>query len=310
MRPHQVDHFLILHGVPSPVHPTRAFLLVQNFDERNLIGGYAAAGLPSSVRYKPVPGKILALTPENRRAYANLAVSASQGNIPKPPPGYKLNRTKGFPLESLDMLFGHVLNALGPEIATASPPPATDKGDDAGASAGSKRARSPGPDEGSGSKRGLGNDGRRTIATGGDKGDSSTGSNSGSKARGSGGGVGRRSPMEVYGDRGAGENSKGGVKNEKKAEPEPVVDHVQEGLDSARKAFSRVLRLWEGVAAEGKRGLHQRVVARLGRMLAEAEAAAAARRRGKKESRLESESPTESMASICANKCLCAAGSA
>ena len=37
-----------------------------------------------------------------------------------------------------------------------------------------------------------------------------------------------------------------------------------------------MLRLWEGVAMEGNRGLHQRVVARLGRMLAEAEAEAVA----------------------------------
>lgn len=205
------------------------------------------------------------------------------------------------------MLFGHVLNALGPEIATASPPPAVDKSDEAGASAGTKRARSPGPDESGGSKRGPGNNGRITIPAARDKGDNSgSGSTSSSKARAGGGG--RLSPMEIDDDRGARGISKGDEKN-KKEESKPVVDPVEEGLDSARKAFSRVLGLWEGVAAEGKRGLHQRLVARLGRMLAEAEAAAAAeaaaRRRGQKKSRLESASPTDSVVSVCINNSLC-----
>lgn len=71
--------------------------------------------------------------------------------------------------------------------------------------------------------------------------------------------------------------AKSGAKAEAKPEPTPPPDPVQEGLEASKKAFSRVLGVWEGVAMEGKRGLHQRVVARLGRILAEAEAAALAR---------------------------------
>lgn len=269
----------------------------------------------------PAARKVLVLTAEDRCTYANLAVRTSQGNIPKPPPGYKLKRTKGFPLESLDMLFGHVLNALGPELATAIPAlpaaaagedggetggssgskrarsPGVDEsgsnkrglgndgkrtGGDTGGSAGSKRARSPGVEESGGNKRGLGNDGKRTGSNTSGSGSSSSGTQGG-EADGDGDASGRRPPMEVVDD--------GRIRR-------------KEGLESARKAFSRVLGMWEGVATEGKRGLHQRVVARLGRMLTEADAAEEAeargqgRRTGSKDSTLESGESTEFAVSV------------
>ncbi|CAM9774110.1 unnamed protein product, partial [Hapterophycus canaliculatus] len=90
----------------------------------------------------PPPVRTMALTAENRRDLAALACSASRGKMPKPPPGYKHNRTKDFPLADLDTLFGHVLNAVGPELATArnNPPPECSAADEAPA-VGSKRAR-------------------------------------------------------------------------------------------------------------------------------------------------------------------------
>ena len=209
----------------------------------------------------PPPARTLALTKENRRELAALASSTSLGKMPKPPPGYKQNRTKGFPLADFDTLFGHVLNALGPEIATAKNQPPPESGDaDRGEAVGSKRARSPVADEGGG---------KRSNANGSSK------SGGGSSEHG-------RSPMDVD-SVGGSKDSKpktkqpGGAaaKSEAKPEPAPPSDPVQEGLQASKKAFSRVLGVWEGVAMEGKRGLHQRVVARLGRILAEAEAAAA-----------------------------------
>lgn len=183
--------------------------------------------------------------------------------MPKPPPGYKQNRTKGFPLAHLDALFGHVLNALGPELATAkNQPPPEGGGASGGEAVGSKRARGPAGDDGGGKRR-SGDDANGKVESGGS-----------SSEQG-------RSPMEV--DAVGGKDAK--VKKEgagtvPKAEgapkPEPPPDPVQEGLHTSKRAFSRVLGVWEGVAMEGKRGLHQRVVARLGRILVEAEAAAVA----------------------------------
>lgn len=213
----------------------------------------------------------MAPTAENRRAYAILAVTKSQGKLPKPPPGLKLNRTPGFPLEDLGALFGHILNTLGPDLVALPPTASTEE-----LSGGSKRARSPTSDEGGSNKRGPGAGGKKPGPGKGENGDET------------GVAVGKRSPMEVdaKGGGGAGEeldkvkgnSESGSVAERKKTEPQPdPVDHVQEGLVTARKSFYRVMGVWEGAAMEGKRGLEQRVVARLGRMLAEAEAEAAAR---------------------------------
>lgn len=184
--------------------------------------------------------------------------------MPKPPPGYKHNRTKGFPLADLDTLFGHVLNTLGPELATAkNSPPAERNAAGEGQVVGSKRAREAVGDGSRGKRR--------------------SGENANASAKG---GVALSeqgaSSMEV--DAGADQTGPGSqkklagvaVKSEAKPETEPVSDPVQEGLDASKKAFSRLLGVWEGVAMEGKRELHQKVVARLGRMLAEAEATALA----------------------------------
>ena len=224
----------------------------------------------------------MALTVETRRDLAALASSSSLGKMPKPPPGYKQNRTKGFPLPDLDTVFGHVLNALGPEIATAkNQPPSEGSGADGGGSVGSKRARDPAADEGGGKRR---------------SGDSANG---GVKIEGASSEQGR-SPMEVDtagGRGGAGsKESKPGAAASSEVEPEsgPPSDPVREGLEVSKKAFSRVLGVWEGVAMEGKRGLHQRVVARLGRILAEAEAAALAQESKASESEVGSRSKEQS----------------
>ncbi|CAM9764898.1 unnamed protein product, partial [Laminaria digitata] len=231
--------------------------------------------------------RTLAFSAEDRRAFADLAASVSLGKMPKPPPGYKQNRTKGFPLPDLETLFGHVLNALGPSIASARCPavPKEEEVVGAGASAsasggggeeggggglaGTKRPRGQGQAEG-GEEDGGGK--RRSVdASGG-----AAKSNGDVKAASANG----RSPMDVEAGPGAGAGA-GGELAEKSSseavvkpelEAEPVADSGREGLETSKKAFCRVLRLWEGVTMEGKRGLHQRVVARLGRMLAEAEA--------------------------------------
>lgn len=205
----------------------------------------------------------MALTAENRRELAALACSASSGKMPKPPPGYKDNRTKGFPLADMDSLFGHVLNALGPELATArnDPPPESSAAGE-GQAVGSKRARESAGDERGGKRR---------------SGENANGSAKSEVVSSEQG----RSSMDV--DEGAGQTTLqskkltgAAVKSEVEAKPEPASDPVQEGLEASKKAFSRVLGVWEGVAMEGKRELHQKVVARLGRMLAEAEATALA----------------------------------
>lgn len=212
----------------------------------------------------PPPTRTMALTVENRRDLAALASSASLGKMPKPPPGYKQSRTKGFPLPDLDTLFGHVLNALGPELATAkNRPPSEGGGANGGESVLSKRARDPSADEGGGKRRcGVNANGAKSDGASSEQG---------------------RSPMDMGAAGGKGDatakNSEPGAAASAEVEPEPAgppSDPLQEGLDVSKKAFSRVLGVWEGVAMEGKRGLHQRVVARLGRILAEAEAAALA----------------------------------
>ncbi|CAM9951803.1 unnamed protein product [Ectocarpus sp. 12 AP-2014] len=241
--------------------------------------------LPARPRERPKAARA-ALTTRNRRDVAELATSsASKGKMPHPPPpGYKQNRTKGFPLGDLDTLLGHVLNALGPELATAkNRPPPEDSGGSSGAEAvGSKRARgSTSGDEGGGKRRpGYGS---ATAASAPERG---------------------RSPMEVDTvDKGGGAKQPqkalggaGGKREEARAAPRaaappaataPAVtapaaaaapsDPGREGLETSKKAFRRVLGVWEGVAMEGKRGLHQGVVARLGRMLAESEATALAK---------------------------------
>lgn len=210
--------------------------------------------------------------------------------MPKPPPGYKQNRTKGFPLEDLDTLFGHVLNALGPDLAAArNRETLTGAGREngkasAGGSAGSKRARSQGGDEGGGKRR---------------SGDLKDGpaKKSGADRKGS---VEGRSPMEV--DAGSGEGKAGGSPSGVEARSDldpgpPPSDPAQEGLEAAKKAFSRVLGVWDGVAMEGKRALHHAVVARVGRMLAQAEAAAAAR--GKVSESQVGNAPRESKYEVC-----------
>eukprot|EP00903_Cladosiphon_okamuranus_P015347 g14174.t1 len=212
----------------------------------------------------PPPPRIMALTTDNRRDLAALASSASLGKMPKPPPGYKQNRTKGFPLPDLSTLFGHVLNVLGPEIATAkNQPPSEGSGANGGESVGSKRARDSAADEGGGKRR------------------SGSDTSAGAKSDGASSEQGK-SPMEVdtAGSNGGSKSkeNKPGAAVDSQAVPvsAPPWDPVQEGLVVSKKAFSRVLGVWEGVAMEGKTGLHQRVVARLGRILAEAEAAALA----------------------------------
>lgn len=227
----------------------------------------------------------MALTVENRRDLAALASSSSLRKMPKPPPGYKQARTKGFPLPDLDALFGHVLNALGPEIATAkNQPPSEGSGASGGGSVGSKRARDQAADEGGGKRR-SGDNGNEQC-------------NGGMKSDGASSEHGR-SPMEVDTAGGKGDSkskeSKPGAAASSEVEPEPgpPSDPVQEGLEVSKKAFSRVLGLSEGVAMEGKRGLHQRVVARLGRILAEAEAAAIAQESKASESEVGSMEPSD-----------------
>ncbi|CAM9404169.1 unnamed protein product, partial [Ectocarpus sp. 8 AP-2014] len=241
--------------------------------------------LPARPRERPKASRA-ALTARNRRDVAELATSsASKGKVPHPPPpGYKQNRTKGFPLGDLDTLLGHVLNALGPELATAKNRlPPEDGGGSSGAEAvGSKRARgSTSGDEGGGKRR---------------SGDGSAGAAS-APERG-------RSPMEVDTvDKGGGAKQPqkalggaGGKREKARAAPRAAAppaatapaatapaaaaalsDPGREGLETSKNAFRRVLGVWEGVAMEGKRGLHQGVVARLGRMLAESEATALAK---------------------------------
>lgn len=226
--------------------------------------------------------RTVSLTAENLDAFADLAATSSLGKMPKPPPGYKQNRTKGFPLPDLEMLFGHVLNALGPDVATirneATPTDASGEKRAAagGASAGSKRARSPAGDEGGGKRRS--GDAGGTVKSNGDI------KTSRAMEVDAAGGEGKRT-RRIAGE---------GVTSELEPQSEPT-DSVEEGLETGKKAFLRVLGVWEGVATEGKRGLHQRVVARLGRMLAEAEATALAQ--GKKVS--ESEVKTLTVVGLC-----------
>ena len=221
--------------------------------------------------------------------------------MPKPPPGYKQNRTKSFPLPDLETLFGHVLNALGPGIASARRPAVPKEEEIVGGSgggggenggggkAGTKRPRvegQAGGEDGGGGKR-------RTV----DVSEAAAKSNGDVKPASAMG----RSLMDVEADGGAGTGGELAGKNspdtavKSELEPAPVVDTGREGLETSKKAFCRVLRLWEGVAMEGKRGLHQRVVARLGRMLAEAEvevvAAVAAAGRGEKAEKAEASEP-------------------
>lgn len=211
-------------------------------------------------KVQPRPVRILAQTAEDRRALSDLAASACRGKVPKPPPGYKHKRTPGFPLADLDLLFGHVLNALGPDIATAKGTPTSPCHDVAVRSKGIKRARGPGTmvSEGGGKKR-RPEDQSEVV----------------NPAMKSG-----NMHKEVEDDGGSLKQS--GVKSEPMEEMDeesPLVESERErkgkearGLTEAKEAFGRVLGLWEGAAMEGKRELHQRVIARLGRMLAEAEA--------------------------------------
>lgn len=207
------------------------------------------------------PVRILAQTAEDRRALSDLAASACLRKVPKPPPGYKHKRTPGFPLADLDLLFGHVLNALGPDIATVKGAPTSPKHDVAVRSKGIKRARGPGTgmvvSEGRGKKR-------RPE-------DQSEVANPSMKSG--------NMQKEMKDDDSSLKQS--GVKPEPMEEMDeesPLVESEREGevkeargLTEAKEAFGRVLCLWEGAAMEGKRELHQRVIARLGRMLAEAE---------------------------------------
>lgn len=156
------------------------------------------------------------------------------------------------------MLFGHVLNALGPNLATVRshtiPTDAAGSGTTGEGKAGNKRTRSPAPEVAGGNKR-----------------RSRDGTEENGKVSETG-----KAPMDVVREEGVGQ-SKGGsgamvVKSELEPEPEPA-DPLEEGLGAAKQAFSRVLAVWEGAATEGKRELHQRVISRLGRMLAEAEVA-------------------------------------
>eukprot|EP00904_Undaria_pinnatifida_P003695 jgi/Undpi1/13326/HiC_scaffold_8.g02985.m1 len=262
--------------------------------------------LPVRVRERPVVRaaptvRTLPFSAEDRRTFAELAASVSLGKMPKPPPGYKQNRTKNFPLPDLETLFGHVLNALGPGIASARRPAVPKEEEIVGGSgggggenggggkAGTKRPRvegQAGGEDGGGGKR-------RTV----DVSEAAAKSNRDVKPASAMG----RSLMDVEADGGAGTGGELAGKNspdtavKSELEPAPVVDTGREGLETSKKAFCRVLRLWEGVAMEGKRGLHQRVVARLGRMLAEAEvevvAAVAAAGRGEKAEKAEASEP-------------------
>lgn len=157
------------------------------------------------------------------------------------------------------MLFGHVLNALGPNLATVRshtiPTDAAGSGNTGEGKAGNKRTRSPAPEVAGGNKR-----------------RSRDGTEENGKVPETG-----KAPMDVVREEGVGQ-SKGDsgtmvVKSELEPKPEPA-DPLEEGLEAAKQAFSRVLAVWEGAATEGKRELHQRVISRLGRMLAEAEVAA------------------------------------
>lgn len=196
--------------------------------------------------------------------------------MPKPPPGYKHNRTEGFPLADLEMLFGHVLNAVGSDLATAKsqkPPPNDAEGESrgkqvGGPSVGNKRSRegAAAGGEGGGKRRSV-DDAVRTAKNNGDD---------------APGGKGQSS-MEVEdslgGDNVATKKQSSGESVESKLELESESSGpAKEGLEAAKKAFCRVLGVWEGVATEGKRNLHQRVVARLGRMLVQTEAGAIAQR--------------------------------
>ncbi|CBJ30708.1 conserved unknown protein [Ectocarpus siliculosus] len=251
--------------------------------------------LPARPRERPKAARA-ALTARNRRDVAELATSsASKGKMPHPPPpGYKQNRTKGFPLGDLDTLLGHVLNALGPELATAkNRPPPEDSGGSSGAEAvGSKRARgSTSGDEGGGKRR-SGDGSARAVSA-----PEPVRSTMEVDTVDKGGGA--KQPQKVLG-------GAGGKREEARAAPRAAAppaatppaatapaatapaaaapaaaaapsDPGREGLETSKKAFRRVLGVWEGVAMEGKRGLHQGVVARLGRMLAESEATALAK---------------------------------
>lgn len=224
----------------------------------SLLSIYACLQTRGQVQARPV--RILAQTAEDRRALSDLAASACRGKVPKPPPGYKHKRTPGFPLADLDLLFGHVLNALGPDIATAKGTPTSPKHDVAVRSKGNKRARGPGTmaSEGGGKRR-RPEDQSEVV---------NPAVKSGNMQK------------EVEDD--GGNLKQSGVKSEPmeeidEASPPPEAERERGGkeardLTEAKEAFGRVLCSWEGAAMEGKRELHQRVIARLGRMLAEAEA--------------------------------------
>ena len=200
------------------------------------------------------PVRILAGTGEERRALADLAASACRGKVPKPPPGYKHKRTPGFPLADLELLFGHVLNALGPDLATVKGEATPPQHADGKASAGSKRARSSGTIEGSGKKKRRSGEQQQPVFDA----------------------VKSDGPRETSEN---GRSQEDGLEGELRpgqaSEAEREEEESLEGatyLTEAKRAFSRVLSVWEGAVLEGKRGLHQRIVARLGRILAESEA--------------------------------------
>lgn len=186
------------------------------------------------------------------------------------------------------------MNAIGPSIAAARCP-AVPKEEEVGGGGGVnsggggekgggelvgiKRPRGQGQEggeEGGGKRRSI--DANNTAKSNGDVKEAVANGRSPMDVEADGSGAGAGVGAVAVAVAGAGEelaeknSSEAAVKPE--LEPGPVADSARESLETSKKAFSRVLRLWEGVAMEGKRGLHQRVVARLGRMLTEAEVGA------------------------------------
>ncbi|CAM9375022.1 unnamed protein product [Choristocarpus tenellus] len=239
-----------------------------------------------------VASRILPATPENRRAMAGQAV-ASLRRLPPPPPGQKHRRTPGFPLD-MEGLIGHVLNALGPDIAAGHPHVARSQSGTM-----KKRARSPEVETKADVKRratGVGapvsanpeatkpaDQDSIHAAAGIAVGPSSAPSSAAVEENKDNAGV---VPMDEDGKGGGkhGGNAGGSsvVKPETQVEekkhvkeppPAETKDPVLDAVDMASKAFNRVVKVWEGAATEGKRGLHQRLVSRLGRIVAEGEVA-------------------------------------
>ncbi|CAM9263794.1 unnamed protein product [Discosporangium mesarthrocarpum] len=239
--------------------------------------------------------RVLPATSENRSMVAGMALS-SLCRLPRPPPGHSNHQTEGLPL-STEALVGYILNTLGPDIAAGplqqpKQPPTHPPPPPPGAR---KRARSPTEGE-EGPKRRASTAQEREGAPAASPASPSpvsveaspSGTDSALSTVPEQTGRAQEGKMEAMdvdeenssGDGGGsgGEASNGGAEAEEKLPPPPLPppplrDPALVALELANKAFRRVVGGWNGVVTEGKRDLHQRLMSRVARILAEGEEA-------------------------------------